>query len=188
MTPVTAPKTPASLQRRNDPGGGASWYRHDNRAAHVRLEHRKLTLEPQHGGRHQSPLRQHAGIGHHEPGAEIIGAVANDVVTPDISSALSALSRRLFVSSFTSGLIAKAAPPPTALSPCRSATSYARSGVAGWTVRPHRRRRCRLFRRPPPRDTAATATQDRRADTRTRAAFSFAWPTPPTSASRMCRE
>ena len=49
----------------------------------MRLEHRKLALEPQHRRRNQCPLRQHARIRDHEPRGEIIRAVANDIVTSD---------------------------------------------------------------------------------------------------------
>ena len=49
----------------------------------VRLEHRKLALEAQHGGGDQRAAGQHAGIGEQEAGGEIVGAVADDVVARD---------------------------------------------------------------------------------------------------------
>ena len=60
----------------------------------MRLEHRELALEAQHGRGDQGAARQHAGIGHQETGREIVGAVADEVVAArSVAAALSAVRR-----------------------------------------------------------------------------------------------
>ena len=180
ITPVTAPSTPGLAAAWDH--AGRRWLRIQAavaRAALMRLEHRKLAVEPQHGGGHQGPLRQRAGIGHQEARGEIVGAVADDVVVAEQVQRVVGAQPRWCVATCTSGLIAvaAAAAETTLGTPIRSVVwATWRCRLDKSTTSSSTRRSCRS---PPPPDTASAASPARRRPPPT--------PAPPSASPGRCR-